>query len=262
MCLIFLASKTHPDLPLIVASNRDEFYARPTAPAGFWEEHPDVAGGRDLEHGGTWLGITRTGRLATITNYRDPAEFDRQGRSRGLLLKEYLTGDAPLPRFLEGIDSDAYNGFNLLAGTPRQLYWHSNKSGEIRPLVAGIYGLSNHLLDTPWPKLVAGRTDFARVLAKTSGPELLRDPEILFALLADDSPAPDESLPDTGIGLERERFLSARFLRSEIYGTRASSLLFVQANGDVQLFERRFGPGGIADGESHLEFRLQDDDAR
>lgn len=291
MCLIFLAHDCHPDYRLILASNRDEFYARPTEPAGFWEDHPGVFGGRDLEQGGTWLGVTRTGRFATVTNYRDPEEFSRKGLSRGLLLKELLTGPTPVVEFLKRIETSSdqqsadpeqhdeaagdqfdaakYNGFNLLSGNlvgPGNLYWHSNKSPRQIPhrLISGVYGLSNHLLDTPWPKVVSGRTAFAQLLTQTNAQEAedwsLR-PDVFFELLADTTPAQDESLPDTGIGVDKERFLSSRFIQSDVYGTRASSILFVRRDGVLTFFERRFEAGGVTSGESRYEFQLDAADA-
>ncbi|MCR9142438.1 MAG: NRDE family protein [bacterium] len=297
MCLIFLAHDCHPDYRLILASNRDEFYARPTESAGFWEDHPGVFGGRDLEQGGTWLGMTRSGRFATVTNFRDPEEFTRKGLSRGLLLKDLLTGPLPVADFLarlqsggshggesesarpadpdasagddagqtqDRFDAQKYNGFNLLSGDlvgDGGLYWHSNKAPRQLPhrLVAGVYGLSNHLLDTPWPKVVAGRTAFTQIVAgaKSEGAaDWLRRPDVFFDLLADSTTAPDAALPDTGIGLEKERFLSSRFIQSDVYGTRASSLLLVRRDGLLTFFERRFEAGGKTTGDSRYEFQL------
>lgn len=279
MCLIFLAHDCHRDYRLILASNRDEFYSRPTAAAGFWDDAPGVFGGRDLEQGGTWLGVTRAGRFATVTNYRDPEEFSRKGLSRGLLLKTLLTDPAPIDSMLqrlapggidggdtgdERFDAQRYNGFNLLSGDLSRddaLYWHSNKAPRQLPhrLVSGVYGLSNHLLDTPWPKLVSGRTAFAHLVGATgaeAAADWSRRPDAFFQLLADESVSPDAALPDTGIGLEKERFLSSRFIRSEQYGTRASSILFVRRDGLLTFFERRFEAGGAPIGESRYEFQL------
>ncbi len=274
MCLIFFAHDVHPDYRLILVSNRDEFYARPTMPAGFWESIPGVFGGRDLEQGGTWLGVTRTGRFATVTNYRDPEEFERQGRSRGLLLREFLKQEPPPGPFAEDLaegdrDADAagersqFNGYNLLVGDLRGdqgLFYYSNKSPQRFPrrLLPGIYGLSNHLLDSPWPKLVSGRTGFAELVHRNrpGSDDWSHHPNAFFDLMTNSTTAPDDALPDTGVGLERERFLSSRFIRSEVYGTRACSVLFVRRDGLLIFFERRFEAGGNAKGDTRYEFRL------
>lgn len=275
MCLIFFAHDVHPDYRLILVSNRDEFYARPTMPAGFWESIPGVFGGRDLEQGGTWLGVTRKGRFATVTNYRDPEEFERKGRSRGLLLREFLHQESPLGEFTGELargdrDADAagersdFNGYNLLVGDlsgNEGLFYYSNKSPQRAPrrLLPGIYGLSNHLLDSPWPKLVSGRTGFAELIRRNRGESAKawsQHPDIFFDLMASSETAPDDALPDTGVGLERERFLSSRFIRSEVYGTRACSVMFVRHDGLLIFFERRFEAGGNPKGDSRYEFRL------
>ena len=271
MCLIFVAHDCHADYRLILASNRDEFYARPTAPAAFWEDQVGLFGGRDLEQGGAWLAVNRTGRFAAITNYRDPAEFERKGLSRGLLLKNLLTDPKPVREFFSDLQTadvagSAYNAYNVLGGDIHEsgeLHWHSNKAPKQIPtrLVPGVYGLSNHLLDTPWPKVVSGRTAFAHIVLTESQPKPAQlwhqNPEPFFEVLADRTLAPDAALPDTGIGIDKERFLSSRFISSEVYGTRASSLLFVLRSGLVVFYERRFTAGGVPAGESRHEFHLR-----
>lgn len=243
MCLILLAWDAHPDYRLIVAANRDEFYARPTAPAAWWPELPGVLAGRDLEGGGTWLGVDRKGRWAALTNFRDPADRRESARSRGLLVRDYLAGEAAPIAYLEGVAATAgdYRPFNLLVGTDDSLAWYGSRGGPGRPLVPGLYGLSNALLDTDWPKVSDGKRDLAALLARPGAV----DPEALFALLADGAIAPDDRLPATGVSLEWERRLSARFIRSPDYGTRSSTLLLVGRDGSRQLIERSFPAGGV-----------------
>lgn len=253
MCLILLAWKSDPRFPLVFAANRDEFYERPSAPAGFWNEAPDLLAGRDLRGGGTWLGITRSGRLAALTNYRDPASVKTEAPSRGMLVSDYLRSREPPGAYLGRIADDAgrYNGFNLLAGDPEELFCFSNR-GDLQRLQPGIYGLSNHLLDTPWPKVAWGKGALKTVLAGDRG--ML--PEALFALLADRRRPPDDRLPDTGVGLARERLLSPLFIESELYGTRSSTVLLIDRNGETTFVERVFD--GAADPKltSRFDFKI------
>lgn len=228
MCLILLSWQTHADFPLVVAANRDEFYARPSAPAAFWPDHPAVLAGRDLSAGGTWLGITRSGRFAALTNYRDPAQAEPDRPSRGALVADFLTGSATPEAYL--VHTRAYgrrcNGYNLLVGdlasSDGELWWASNVSDEIRRLSPGIYGLSNHLLDTHWPKVGAGKTALTAAIADLPAETGLN------ALLVNPTTYPDDHLPATGIPLEWERALSAAFIRVPGYGTRASTLVKVK----------------------------------
>jgi len=237
MCLIILGWRAHPDYPLVVAANRDEFYARPTAPAGRWPEAPELIAGRDLEAGGTWLGITDSGRFAAVTNVREPgAPLGRL--SRGQLTRNFLVGRERPADYLAKLSLDDYSGFNLLLGDGRDMYYRSNRNDAPRRLEPGIYGLSNHLLDTPWPKLTTAREQFAQDLVQ------LPEREPLFELLADAEIVPDPALPSTGVPLEWERLLSAVFVRSEKYGTRASTVLTVSRRDEILFEERSFGPGG------------------
>ncbi|MDZ7697651.1 MAG: NRDE family protein [Deltaproteobacteria bacterium] len=153
-----MALESHPTYKLILAANRDEFYERPTAPLAFWNDAPDVLGGRDLLSGGTWLGITRKGRIAAVTNFRDPASEKPHAPSRGDLVKDYLVGSDPPSTYLTRLDavSDRYNGFNLLVGTIDHMFWYSNRDGRIVRLSPGVHGICNHLLNTPWPKVDRG----------------------------------------------------------------------------------------------------------
>jgi uncharacterized protein with NRDE domain len=235
MCLILLAWQVHPDYPLIVAANRDEFFARPTAPAAFWPEAPEVLAGRDLQAGGTWLGITRSSRFAALTNYRDPAQ-NRHSPSRGRLAADFLIGNATPQNYLACIAASGvrYNGYNLLLGDGQSLWWATNVAGEraVRALPPGIYGLSNDQLDTPWPKVGAGKTALRRAI------DALPDDRPLFHLLRDDFIHPDEHLPSTGVSQAWERLLSAAFVRSPSYGTRSSTVIYQHKNGWVTFDEQ------------------------
>ena len=241
MCLIFLAWRRHPDYRLVVAANRDEFYARPTAPAGYWPEAPDVLAGRDLEGGGTWLGVTRTGRFAALTNYRrgDDGHIP-DAPTRGRLVSDFLLSESSPGEYLQSLVEQAgtYNGFNLLVGDGESLHWFSNRGGEPLILEPGIYAVSNNLLDTPWPKVVRGKDGFQRLLKARD-----IDPSAIFDLLADRQFAADEALPDTGIGLTRERKLSPIFIAAGDYGTRSSTVLLIEGTGDVTFHERTHEPG-------------------
>ena len=242
MCLILFAWKVHPNFPLVLAANRDEFHERPSAPADFWDDAPDLLAGRDLRDGGTWLGITRRGRVAALTNYRDPASLKTGAPSRGMLVSDYLRGRENPGAYLEQIEPEAgrFNGFNLLVGDPDELYCFSNRGARER-LQPGIYGLSNHLLNTLWPKVAQGKKALETLLQRGNEPS----PEALFALLADRTRSADDRLPDTGIGLEWERLLSPLFIENPAYGTRSSTVLLIDRNGDVTFIERVFN--GAAD---------------
>ncbi len=252
MCLIALAHRVHAGFPLVVAANRDEFYARPTAQAAFWDDQPQVLAGRDLECMGTWLGVTRGGRFAAVTNYRDPAERGSGTESRGTLVKDFLAGNAGSGQFMAEVarrGSD-FRGFNLLACDGEALFCYSNRYGAPRRLEPGIYGLSNHLLDTPWPKVRVARDRLRAALSPA--PSL----EPLFSLLADTDIPPDAELPETGVGAERERMLSAARIVSPTYGTRCSTVLMQDAGGRMQFAERSFGPEGVELDTARYEFRL------
>lgn len=241
MCLILLAWQAHPDYPLVVAANRDEFFARPTASAAFWPEAPQVLAGRDLEAGGTWLGVTRNGRFAALTNFRDPANNKRSAPSRGELVSHFLTGSQSPAAYVDELESSAarFNGFNLVFGDSDGLWCFSNCGEGEKQLAPGVYGLSNHLLDTPWPKVARGKSALHDALGA------LPDEKPLFALLRDDSIAPDDALPRTGVSLEWERLLSAAFVRSPLYGTRSATVLLKDASGSVRFIEQGFLPEAV-----------------
>jgi uncharacterized protein with NRDE domain len=239
MCLILIAWRVHADYPLVVAANRDEFFARPTAPAAFWKEAPQVLAGRDLEAGGTWMGVTRNGRFAALTNFREPSQNRKGVPSRGGLVADFLTGDEAPHAYLERIAARGRlcNGYNLLVSDGESLWWSSNIGGAARRLEPGVYGVSNHLLDTPWPKVGAGKTALATAL------DGLPDDEALFALLQDDDIHPDAHLPQTGVPLDWERLLSSAFVKSPGYGTRGSTVLCVGNNGWASFDEQTWLPG-------------------
>ena len=251
MCLILLAWQTHPDYPLVVAANRDEFFVRPSAPAAFWTDAPDILAGRDLQAGGTWLGVTRGRRFAALTNFRDGGKQGSDAPSRGALVADFLAGECDPEAYLEVLSKRGadYNGFNLFVGDDRRLGYYSNREPGPRWLAPGIYGLSNHLLDTPWPKLSATKAAFADALAQ------LPESTPFLQLLADQDIVADAQLPETGVPLEWERILSAVFVTSPDYGTRASTLLTMERTGRVTLLERSFGRDATPLGEVTERFQ-------
>ncbi len=244
MCLILFAYRAHPDYRLVVAANRDEWFRRPTAAAAFWPDAPQLLAGRDLEQRGTWLGITGAGRFAAVTNFRDPTSHRAAAPSRGELVSRFLLSSASPGDYLAGLRTEAphYNGFSLLVADRESLYYCSNREGVIRALAPGIYGLSNHLLDVPWPKVRHGKARLAELLAR--GPTA----DALLELLADTGVAPDAELPRTGVELEWERKLSARRIVADGYGTRSSTAVLVSADGEVSFVERTFDERGAATG--------------
>lgn len=243
MCLIVFAWRPQSAAVLRLAANRDEFYARPSAALSQWSDAPGVFAGRDLEAGGTWLGVTAQGRFAALTNIRDPRQ--KVGlRSRGELTANYLLGQDSAPAYLDRIMRNAaeYAGFNLLLGDRQQLWHFNSQEGQARQLPPGEYGLCNANLDTPWPKLLRARQ------ALQDSP----DDERLLAMMADTQEPADIHLPDTGVGLVTERLLSSVFIASATYGTRASTLLTLAQDGRWSMLERSFGPHGAPLGEVQL----------
>lgn len=254
MCLIVLAWHSHPDYPLVVVGNRDEFYTRPTRPAAWWGQAVSVLAGRDEEAGGTWMGITREGRFAALTNVRAPGEKRAGAASRGELVVAALQGGQDAQTWLEGKARapDAYNGYNLLVGDvwpaapggPRLLH-HSNRSGAgPRALAPGIYGLSNAQLDTPWPKLTRA---VGRVAVQVAAQV---EPAALMKLFADRRRAASADLPATGVAPDWEKALSAIQIRANGYGTRSTTVITVRADGLVSFVERSFD---TADPERHTD---------
>jgi uncharacterized protein with NRDE domain len=249
MCLIAFAWQIHPRWRLLLAGNRDEFHARPSAPLSHWDDLPILAG-RDLEAGGTWLGVSAAGRCCVVTNVRDPRD-PQHGVSRGLLATDYLKGsDDATAHAAKLVDAAAdYRPFNLLTFDIEHGFYIGNRpQSRAQPIEPGVHGLSNADFNTPWPKT---RVLMNRLQAwLDAGHE--DDFSPLFRGLADEHQAPDETLPDTGVGLERERWLSSAFIRGELYGTRASTIVAIDYDGKARVLERRFGPDGRFEGESEL----------
>ncbi|MCE4069043.1 MULTISPECIES: NRDE family protein [Pseudomonas] len=246
MCLIVFAWRPEHATPLIVAANRDEFYARPTLPLAAWEEYPGVYAGRDLEAGGTWMGVAAGGRFAALTNVRDPGQ-PIGPRSRGELVAAFLQGRQSPLEYLQQVARRAsdYSGFNLLVGDSAQLCYFNPRVGAPVAVAPGVHGLSNAALDTPWPKLLTAREGLEAALEKP-------DTGSLVALLTDNRQPNEAELPDTGVGLATERLLSSVFIASPNYGTRASTALIVHADGRRELLEHSFGPSGARLGEVSL----------
>lgn len=240
MCLIVFALNRHENYPLILVANRDEFLDRPTATAGFWEDAPHVLGGRDLREGGTWLGVTIDGRFAAVTNYREPGAQVVEPFSRGKLVADYLKQrpePAAYARQLEEL-AGRCNGFNILYGTIRDVRYASNR-GPGGPVSDGIHALSNHLLDTPWPKAERARQLMEDLLSRET-----IDPEQLIEAISDSSPFPDHTLPHSGVSLELERFLSPLFIRGGHYGTRSTTVLLASRDNRISFTERTHYPSG------------------
>ncbi|MFH5831777.1 NRDE family protein [Halalkalibaculum sp. DA3122] len=255
MCLIAFSYKQHPQYDLVFIANRDEFYERPTRKARFWDEEPDILAGKDLKAGGTWMGITRDGRLSALTNYRDMANRKENAPSRGHLVRNFLAGDIAPESYLQQLHSKAeqYNGFNLLVGSIHNLMYYSNKTGQPVSLDAGLYGLSNHLLDTPWPKTERSKKQLSEVIRQDT-----IDESSLFEILKNDQAAPDSRLPDTGLSRDLERAVSPIFIATEEYGTRCSTILLVGSNGQVTFEERRYKKGSATvKDNSRFEFELE-----
>ena len=262
MCLVLLVWRVHPLYPCLLAANRDEFHARPTAAAEWWPDRPRILAGRDLEAGGTWLGLTRTGRFAALTNYRDPQRRGaaEQGAasaaavpSRGVLVTAMLQAGASVAEglaYLQGVGAD-FNGFNLIFSDGARLGIYESVRGSGRELGPGIYGLSNHLLDTPWPKVRNAKSRLEESLLQ------MTDTAPLLALLRDDRPAPDEELPQTGVRLEWERLLSSAFVRAPDYGTRCSTIIRIDHRGRAYFDEWSWDSVGADIGRVSLQFELE-----
>jgi uncharacterized protein with NRDE domain len=253
MCLLLVALDTHPDYALVVAANRDEFHERAAAPADFWTGAPDILGGRDLEGMGTWLAVNRRGSFAAITNVRVPGGA-LGTRSRGLIISDFLTDTRPPSRFVDDLTAtgQTYSGFNIIASQGADLAWYSNFVDEHRTLGAGVYGLSNHLLDTPWPKVRRLKHAFDKL-------DVLPEDELVCALfdaLASEQAAPDPELPATGLDLAYERILSPIFINGDHYGTRCSTVVLIDRHQQLTFIERRFGPHKTFLGERTFRFEI------
>jgi uncharacterized protein with NRDE domain len=253
MCLVLVAWHGSSDYPCVIAANRDEFHARPTAPAQWWESQPQILAGRDLTAGGTWLGITRTGRFAALTNYRDREVRRADAPSRGTLVTSILqsaAGAAEALEYLRGVAA-SYNGFNLIFSDGKRLAIFESAIGRGRELGPGIYGLSNHLLDTPWPKVQNAKSRLSEALTD------LGDSSAALALLRDEEPAPDDRLPRTGLSLPWERLLSSAFVRAPDYGTRCSTLVRIDQSRRACFDEWTWDSTGAQIGMTSLQFELE-----
>ena len=257
MCLIFLSLHQHPNYKLLVAANRDEFYARKTEPAKFWEDHPQILGGRDLEARkpdgtcGTWMAMNKNGRIAMVTNYRDLKNLKQKAPSRGHLVTDFLLTNEHPEKYLKSIEPHAqeYNGFNLMVGTADELYYLSNYKEGVSKIENGIHGLSNALLDTPWPKVISGKERMKQLFNENK-----IDSQIILDAMTNERQAPDDQLPETGVGLERERMLSSMFIKSPNYGTRCSTFVAIDKNNKVEFIERVYDLKTFSYSQQNFEF--------
>jgi len=251
MCLLVFAWQSHPRYALILAGNRDEFHQRPAAPADWWQAEPAVLAGKDLAAGGTWLGVSRGGRSAVVTNYREAPTAEPAQRSRGELVPGFLRSTASPQDWSATVEGQRFGGFNLVLFDAGGGHYLSNRGQRNTLIEPGVHGLSNHRLDTPWPKLVAARDRFARAIEADPV-----DVAHLFEILSDRRQAGEATLPDTGVPEEWERLLSAAFIVHPAYGTRASTVLTIENDGHVYFEERRFDASGQAAGSSRFEFEI------
>lgn len=251
MCLILFAYNYHPDYRLILTANRDEFYNRPTRAMQFWPEHPQLVAGQDLEQGGTWLGLTRSGRFSALTNHRDGRRPQQGTRSRGNLPLEFLLRKDRCEAFIRSTPTDDFDGFNQLIDDGYQLCYLSNRSEPLQPVPAGIHGVSNAIFDTPWPKLEARKTALKACIdsAEFSSEDLIQ-------LMTDRETFPDNLLPNTGINIELERMLSSSFIRSENYGTRATTALLITHDGEVEVVEQNYNHEGTTE-RQQIRFQFE-----
>ena len=256
MCLIAFAWNAHPDFRFVVGANRDEWHDRPAAPATWWNDHPQILAGRDMKAGGTWMGVTRGGRFAAVTNFRDPADKKSTARSRGELVTAFLLSDETPEAFLSATKRRAheYNGFNLVVGDGTSLAYFGSHTGGIEILEPGVYALSNHTLNEPWPKVTIAKSALDAILRA----EMAEEARLLaiYDVLSDGSVAPDLALPDTGVGIERERVLSSALIVTPEYGTRASTILSVANSGSVWFEERTRANDGAVSHVAKFDFEL------
>ena len=252
MCLILVAWRVHPKFPCVVAANRDEYFGRPTAEADWWPEPGGILAGRDLQAGGTWLGVTRGGRFAALTNFRDPSVALVDAPSRGALVTGFLEAGWPTGEGLKEIARRGArcNPFNVLCSDGKELGVYESTTATGRVLGPGVYALSNHLLDTPWPKVTQAKSRLAEAL------DDLPQSAAMLDLLRDTEPAVDEELPRTGVSLELERMLSSAFVRGEAYGTRCSTIVTTDVGGATTFAEWSWDQTGALAGMTRYHFQV------
>lgn len=255
MCLIVFSFKQHNKYPFILAANRDEFYDRPTRPARFWNQHPHILAGKDEKLGGTWLGITKQGKFAALTNYRDLTNIKQFAPSRGKIVKDFLAENQDTLGYLEDLKQSAnsFNGFNLITGSKDQLYHYSNETNDITEIEPGIHGVSNAVLNTPWPKVETAKSAFEDAI---KGENI--DQTRIFKMLKNSQPYPDNQLPNTGLSKEMEKMVSPIFIKSKNYGTRCSTLLTIRDDGVVTFIEKTYTPvAGTVTSEARFNFKIK-----
>lgn len=255
MCLIVFSFKQHKKYSFILAANRDEFYDRPTRAARFWDQHPHLLAGKDEKLGGTWLGITKQGKFAALTNYRDLSNIKVSAPSRGKIVKDFLADNRDPLRYLEDLKTTTgdFNGFNLITGSPDKLYHYSNETDKITKIEPGIHGISNAVINTPWPKVEAAKSAFKNAI---SGEGV--DESRIFKLLGNSQQYPEDQLPKTGLTEDMEKLVSPIFIKSEDYGTRCSTLVTIREDGEVTFIEKTYTPkAGTVTSEARFNFRIK-----
>ena len=254
MCLINFHFQEHANYKLIIAANRDESYTRPTACAQFWEDDASILAGRDLLQGGTWLGITKNGRFAALTNYRDPSLSVKGCFSRGDIVRRFLSGEMEPITFINELAGNRalYDGFNVLVGNCDQIFHYNNILNEKKIIFPGTHSLSNHTLNTPWPKVEKGKKRLKEYVQNNQQKVELNP---LFDIIADHTIAADQNLPDTGVGLSMERALSPLFIKMPGYGTRSSTILLIDKRNNVTFAERVFIEGEFSE-EKRFNFKI------
>jgi len=253
MCLIFLSYKQNKNYPLVVLANRDEFYKRPTQSAHYWEGNPNILAGKDLEGGGTWMGITKNGYMSMLTNYRDIANIKPNAPTRGKLVSDYLQSEQNPKEYLLALSKTGsnYNGYSLITGSFNDPWYYSNYGNKVAQLGTGLYGLSNALLDSKWPKVETGKSMLAPLLVQEK-----IDKESLFNLMTNTVMAEESHLPETGLPLEKEKAISPMFINIEGYGTRCTTLILVDKNGKVDFTERQYANGLATGEENNFSFEV------
>lgn len=253
MCIIFLAVRQHEDYPLILLANRDEYRNRPTAPLNYWQESAQILAGKDLQGGGTWLGVNRSGKLAALTNIRNLAMHQPGRVSRGQIIKNYLVKEQNDEEYLTELARTPmhYNPYNLILGTIDHLFAYNNLEQKVETIPSGIHGLSNASLNTPWPKIIRGKQLLEQQIRKRI------DIEALFQIMQDEQRPEEGELPDTGIGLPYERYLSAIFLTAPKYGTRSTSIILMDNNHQIDFYERSYLADGVFASEAKHRMILE-----